>query len=89
MLRNRIPRQGRHAPPLSVVRGITIDTFIGTEIYDRSGRIQSRSYVTEVELGRDLHVIELELSREDDDRRAWEQHWLVRNILRSKRLRRQ
>lgn len=78
MLRNRVPRRGRRSPPLDIVRGTYVETFISFEECLR-GAVQSRDYTIFID-NKPWAVLELE--RHEDDRRAWEGHWKVRRALR-------
>jgi hypothetical protein len=80
-LRNRVPRRGKRKPPIDVIRGDIIETWICFQVHI-NGRIETRDYVTQIN-GRT--IASCELTRQDDDRRAWEQHWRTRRQLRHKR----
>jgi hypothetical protein len=82
MLRNRLPERGRHAPPVDVIHGVEVKTFVSFE-WCRRGRIICRDYVTTVN-GRP--VAELSLDCYDHDRQAWEQHWRIRKEVRRRRI---
>ncbi len=78
MLRHRIPRRGRRAPPVDVIRGHVIETRVSFQIA-YSGQVTNRDYVTLVD-GRIVSCIEL--GRDDVDRAAWEMHWRIRTQFR-------
>lgn len=78
MLRNHIPRRGKNAPPIDVIRGTVIYTWVQFERH-YAGHITHRDYLTEVD---GEIVARCELTRYDDDRRGWEQHWRVRREIR-------
>lgn len=77
MLKNRVPRRGRNAPPFDVVLGVTVETWVGFQVH-RYGQVQERTYF------HDSTVAECvtELKRGDGDRRAWEEHWWLRSLTR-------
>lgn len=78
MLRHRIPRRGRRAPPVDVIRGHVIETLVSFQMA-YSGSVINRDYVTVVD-GRIVSCIEL--GRDDVDRAAWEMHWRIRKEFR-------
>lgn len=81
MLRHRIPRRGRRAPPADIIRGHLIETRVSFQI-SCSGQVINRDYVTVVD-GR--IVSRIELGRDDVDRAAWEMHWRIRKDFRRTR----
>lgn len=87
-LRRRIPQRGRKSPPIDIVRGVVVETWMISDVgrVSKGGAtfIEARDYAHDVvRNGRRVFSGTTTLQHGDDDRQAWERHWRLRGFVRS------